>query len=84
VTLHNTTGELDLKTGEIRLSIPLSVLARYTKVGTGTRWMPSAASYVLIGTPAEHGVITPGGAGTLSDTAHGTRAVTVGRPACAR
>ncbi|MDX6198378.1 MAG: hypothetical protein QOJ79_1529 [Actinomycetota bacterium] len=84
VTLQHTTGWRDLKTGEIRMSIPLSVLARYTKVGTGTRWMPSAASYVLIGTPAEHGIITPGGMANPSDSAVGKRAVTVGRPQCAR
>jgi hypothetical protein len=83
VTLHNTTGTPDLRTGEIQISIPLSVLAKYTKVGPGTRWMPSAATYVLLGTPAEHGLIGPGGFSNPSDQASGTRPVTVGRPECA-
>jgi hypothetical protein len=84
VTLQNTTGMPDLRTDEIEMSIPLSVVAKYTKVSRGTRWMPSATSYVLLGTPAEHGLLGPGGMSSPSDNADGKRPVIVGRPTCAR
>jgi hypothetical protein len=84
VTLQHTTGRPDLKSGEVQMSIPLSVVAPYTKVSTGTRWMPRAMSYLMLGTPAERGVIGPGGMANPSDSAVGNRPVTVGRPRCAR
>jgi hypothetical protein len=90
VNLHNTTGTLNPKTGEIRLSAPLQMFAPYTKISAGVRWMPSAWSFVVLGPPAQRVVvgntavyIGPGGVGNQSDRAEGKRPVTVGRPDCA-
>jgi hypothetical protein len=91
VNLHNTTGELNAKTGEIRLSAPLPMFAPYTKVTAGVRWMPSAWSWMVLGPPAASaGVggwgayLGPGGVGNQADRADGKRPLTVGRPDCAR
>jgi hypothetical protein len=80
--LASTGGTLDPKRGEIHLEMPLAVVAPYTKVGAGVRWMPSVWSFVLDGPPSvDH--LPPLGVGIGADNAPGKRPVVVGRPECA-
>lgn len=91
VTVGGAAGAVDTRAGELRLSVPLRALAAYTKVSAGVRWMPSALSFVLLGPPARRVAVStvsayvgPGGVGSQSDRADGTRPVVVGRRTCSR
>ena len=80
--LYSTGGMRDARRGEIHLATPIAVIAPYTKVSAGVRWMPSVWSFVLDGPPSADN-LSPMGVGIGADSADGRRPVTVGRPQCA-
>lgn len=91
VAVGGAAGAVDTQAGKLRLSVSLRMLAPYTKVSAGARWMPTAQSFVLLGPPARRAGIStvsayvgPGGVGNQSDRADGTRPVVVGRGTCSR
>jgi hypothetical protein len=88
VGLKGATGTHDVSQGVVRMSVPLSAVARYTKAGKGVRWLPRAWTFIEVGNPAVrapggYASVGSGGMGSPSDRADGSRPVRVGSPECA-
>ena len=85
--LRGAKGSQNVRTGEVRMSVPLAAIAPHTSVGRGARWMPVVRTFFEAGTPGArapggYASVGQGGWATPSDTARGLRAMRVGQAEC--